>query len=1051
MLKLRSKTLAAVVAAMLAGTVHAEEAASRAFNINAQSLNAALSEFARQSQQEILFTPEIVAKKYSSGVRGTLNPIEALAVLLKDTGLTFATTPQGAILLQLEKTTHSAKASLIRVAQADAGDDATGTERTTPGADPSSITEGTFRVPEVLVTGARLLNTDIRRSQDDPQPYVIFERAVIEQSGAVDINDFLKTRLTMSATGGTSAQTTNVAGAVSGVNLRGLGENQTLILIDGRRAAKTSSGFSPGQPDLNGIPLAAIERIEVLPTTASAIYGGAATGGVVNVVLRRDYSGLEVSATYDNSFDSDSSSRRIDIASGFNFFEGRTNVLLSGSYSESNPLELHDRDFIQRGRQRISANNPNWQRTLTFPVSGAAANVLSSNGQNLVLDDGTPLNARFTSAPLGYAGVASDGGHALVANAGQYNLDLSNAANFNAGNGSFGPTPSVKAISGTIRHEFTQRLHGFFEASHSENTSRGPGSAAYYGTLAADAPTNPFQQPITVVGATGQFNTTDIMESKYDRLGAGLIVQLPAQWTMSADYTFTRAELSYQTGLWVNARVNAALADGSLDLLRDADASGDDLSGYIEGPQTVGIPVTSTTRNPALRVSGPIGFGFKAGAPQLSFLLEQQDVKYGSGDQLVRNRTIGAHFPERTQKIDSAYMEVRVPLLSANNGLAWARSLELQLAARWDRYRSRNANYVSYNPPAAPGPAIYITNDADDVNPLVALHFQPIESLALRASWGTGFIPPEINQLTAPRQSIANGSYIDPRRGYTGSPGPWTAISGGNPNLQPESSISWSAGLIWTPRALEGLRVSLDYTSIEKEDNIATLSDQQIIDNEAYFPGRVTRGPNLPTDPAGWAGPITVIDSTTINSAWAKLEAFDLQMSYDLPRTRFGQFGMFAFATYQPTYDTRLAQALPVSELAGVAAFSLSIPVKFKGNFGLTWGAGNWNAGWTSRYIGSYYVANPAAASSAVVFVNQGDGGRVDRQIYHDVFAKYRFDEAAHAGLVSQLLGGLEIQAGVRNLFNSKPPYDTVNGYQFYSWLGDPRLATYYLTVKQSF
>ncbi|HEY5755413.1 MAG TPA: TonB-dependent receptor, partial [Steroidobacter sp.] len=1019
----------------------------RAFNIDAQSLNAALSEFARQSQQEILFTPEIVAKKFSSGVRGKLDPIEALAVLLKNTGITFATTPQGAILLQVEKTTQSAKASRIRMAQADSGE----AEKATTDADPSSVSEETFRVPEVLVTGARLLNTDIRRSQDDPQPYVIFERAVIEQSGAVDINDFLKTRLTMSATGGTSAQTTNVAGAVSGVNLRGLGENQTLILIDGRRAAKTSSGFSPGQPDLNGIPLAAIERIEVLPTTASAIYGGAATGGVVNVVLRRDYSGLEVSATYDNSFDSDSSSRRIDVASGFNFFEGRTNVLLSGSYSDSNPLELNDRDLIQRGRERIVANNPTWQQALTFPVSGAAANVRSANGTSLVLDDGTPLNATFTSAPVGYAGTATDGGHALVANAGQYNMGLSGGAGFNGGNGTFNPTPSVKAISGTIRHEFTSRLHGFFEASHSENSSSGAGSAAYYGTLAADAPNNPFQQPITVVGATGQFNTVDHMESKYDRLGAGLIVQLPAQWTMSADYTFTQAKLSYDTGLWVNALVTAALANGSLDILRDADASGDDLSGYIEGPQAVGIPVTSTTRNPALRLSGPIGFGLQAGAPQLSVLLEQQDVNYGSGDQLVRNRTIGAHFPERTQKIDSAYMELRVPLLSANNGVRWAQSLELQLATRWDRYRSRNANYVSYNPPAAPGPAVYISNDVDDVNPLVALHFQPIGSLALRASWGTGFIPPEINQLTAPRQSIANGSYIDPRRGYTGAAGPWTATAGGNPNLQPESSISWSAGLIWTPRALEGLRLSLDYTSIEKEDNIATLSDQQIIDNEAYFPGRVTRGPNLPSDPAGWAGPIVAIDSTTINSAWAKLEAFDLQMSYDLPRTRFGQFAMFAFATYQPTYDTRLAQSLPVSELAGVAAFSLAIPVKFKGNFGVTWGTERWNAGWTTRYIGSYYVANPAAASSAIVFMNQGNGGRVDRQIYHDVFAKYRFDETAHAGLLTQLLGGLEIQAGVRNVFNSKPPYDVVNGYQFYSWLGDPRLATYYLTVKQSF
>ncbi len=83
--------------------------------------------------------------------------------------------------------------------------------------------------------------------------------------------------------------------------------------------------------------------------------------------------------------------------------------------------------------------------------------------------------------------------------------------------------------------------------------------------------------------------------------------------------------------------------------------------------------------------------------------------------------------------------------------------------------------------------------------------------------------------------------------------------------------------------------------------------------------------------------------------------------------------------------------------------------------------------------------------------MNQGNGGRVDRQIYHDVFAKYRFDEASHAGLLTQLLGGLEIQAGVRNVFNSKPPYDVVNGYQYYSWLGDPRLATYYLTLKQSF
>src|SRR5690606_5082656 len=113
-----------------------------------------------------------------------------------------------------------------------------------------------------------------------------------------------------------------------------LGAGQTLILVDGRRQPGFPSYGNSGQADLNGIPLAAIERIEVLPTTASGIYGGSATGGVVNVVLRRDYQGAEVSVKYEDSFRSDAPNHRVDLAAGFNLFDGKTNVLVAGSYME---------------------------------------------------------------------------------------------------------------------------------------------------------------------------------------------------------------------------------------------------------------------------------------------------------------------------------------------------------------------------------------------------------------------------------------------------------------------------------------------------------------------------------------------------------------------------------------------------------------------------------------------------------------------------------------------------------------------------------------------
>src|SRR5262249_42188326 len=159
-----------------------------------------------------------------------------------------------------------------------------------------------------------------KRSENDAQPYTILDAEAIQKSGAANIESFLKQRLTMNTTFHSNAQSGpgSTSGATSSINLRGLGTNETLVLVIGRRIPGVNIFLGEvNQPDLNGMPLAAIERIEVLPSSASAIYGGAAVGGVVNVVLKRNFQGGEFDATYENTTQSDAPIHTLDATYGF--------------------------------------------------------------------------------------------------------------------------------------------------------------------------------------------------------------------------------------------------------------------------------------------------------------------------------------------------------------------------------------------------------------------------------------------------------------------------------------------------------------------------------------------------------------------------------------------------------------------------------------------------------------------------------------------------------------------------------------------------------------
>jgi outer membrane receptor protein involved in Fe transport len=260
--------------------------------------------------------------------------------------------------------------------------------------------------------------------------------------------------------------------------------------------------------------------------------------------------------------------------------------------------------------------------------------------------------------------------------------------------------------------------------------------------------------------------------------------------------------------------------------------------------------------------------------------------------------------------------------------------------------------------------------------------------------------------------------------------------------------------VIFTPRFVPGFRLSIDYTRIEKVDEIQTPQPQFLLDNEDSFPGRIVRGSNLAGDPPGWAGPITSFDMTLINIAKTSVEAYDVQAGYMLETKRFGDFYGYAIATRQLHYRNQLRPDEPVVDRAGFSGG----PLKWRGNLGVDWRRGPLALSWNMQYYDSYWVYTALALpltsaqteARATSVLNQGSAA-VPRQIYHDLFATYRLNAVMPFG--AGFLADTEISVGIQNLFDKSPPIlaSTVPVPAGYSTYGDPRMRRYSISVRKNF
>lgn len=1051
---MRSRTFCLSLLILMGGALaHADEV-TKSIDIPAQPLASALRQFAEQTGLQLAFETALTAGQTSPAVKGEFSSRDALQKLLSGTGLRFEFLDARTVAVS-----SYVKTSALEQA-ANAGAHLAQVDESPPSAEEGQSESSRASVekpdetsqkgiPEILVRGLKSLNTDIRRTESAIQPYVIFDRTDIESAHASSVDEFLKTRLPMNTVVQSNNQDISAnLGNQSKIDLRGLGGDETLILVNGRRMPRISLGGEFSQADINGIPIALIERIEILPATAGGIYGGGATGGVVNVILRRDYTGIETTLTYGQTSRGDAARRQINIRGGFSLEGGRTNVMIAASRSDQDDLRVKDRDFALRSRALQLANNPAQFQGIG-PPSGYTTNIQGVDPDtfelvNLTLDNGTPLNSPFTSVPVGYSGPDSDDGAGLAANAGRYNYGIP----FEVQNQAIYGSPVVKSLALNVRREFGAHVEAFLDVSSLENNGRQAsvggfspdGSYTFQPYLPAGAPNNPFQQGIFLTFAGGDLGiSTPLLSDSKSLTGAGgIIVRLPRTWMIEADFNWSRSR--FETFSSVPLIVGFP-EEGYI--LRDTNAMPIDVASYLDhGRDTMGGPYDNTLRDTTLRFSGPV-LQMPAGPLMASGYLarREEDIRSAFSEDPYNDAIF--YSPPRSQSVNSIYLEGRIPIVGPGNVLPFLRIMELQASVRRDGYETSSVAGYSVIVPAREGPLpsfVYTTGKLASTDYTLGLRFAPSEDFMFRASFGTGFLPPSVSQIAYTDRVYPFPFGLDPKRspgGVIGVPDYITLRDGGNPDLLPESSRSFSAGVIVTPRFLRELRLSVDYVRIRKVDEIQSADPRFILQNEDAFPGRVVRGPNLDTDLPGWSGPVTLLDASLVNIARTTLEAYDFQLDYTQETRHVGAFHAYAIATWQPHYENQALPDSPVIDFAG------SRLLNWRGNFGLSWNRGPWRLGWNAQYYDSYCVTVNCAFN-----VDQGSA-KIDSQIYHDITGGYRFDNSAGAGF----LADVDISFGIQNLLDKSPPALASTGAFSggYSGYGDPRLRRYSISLRKSF
>lgn len=944
-MKWRGIALALSLAMLGTAPVFAQQMAVHNYAMTSQPLGTALNQLALSSDRQILVPPELVRGRTAPALDGPYTLDAALRKLLAGSGLTYEVTSTGTVVIKRAPPAAKPQASEAQKQPV--------AEKAVPPRQLEGITVTGSRLPAAAVEG--------------PQEVQIYSNADIVRSGQQTVADFLNNLPQVSTVVDESGNITY--GGAQTVRLRGLPVGSTLVLLDGRTVGGSSPNQYHGNPfNLNFIPISAVERIEVVPEAASAVYGSDAIGGVVNVILRKNLDGGEFNITSGRPTQGGFSDTTASFAWGKNFSRG--NLTVVGSYQNRSELSAAERDLTANQDYR-RFGGPDSRVTTCEP-----GNVYSVDGSNL-----PGLTSSFAGIPTSSSGpltpsdfLATEGhlnkcsaqatGSVLIPETHRGNLLI---------NGHLDLTDTTQAFIQVMGSRVEQYMS--FSAA---GASRTP--------VPADNPFNPFGVPVLVdyrfVSHGPRTNGTGT--DYFSRILGGFRGRWADRWDweIAAWQTYDHAHL-HETVLDYGA-LFGALANPdpaqSLNLFSAGSPASDAIlnSILVEWPisqasklQTVNAFVRGTLID---LPTGPLDVVFGG-----EYNHETQN-SFAPGE--------GQAAPESfSRSIRSLFAEARVPLWGAKGQSQMSDRLALTVAGRYDRYSDFGSKFT----------------------PETGLELRPTDTLLLRASYGKSFKAPDLTNVYSPITYLPGVDLPpDPLRG--GELGIATVEFGGNPDIRPQTGNSRTVGVVWSSKAIPNLQVSLT--------NFRVTQDDRIVQPNIFFgfdtipANLIVRAAPTPEDIAkGYAGKVLLVDMRYANFGALLVEGNDLDIRYQFD-TSIGTFGPSLSATGYYKYQSATFGAL--EDRLGYASEDAFAP-RWKGTLALDWTKGAWSARVAARYLGSYL---------------DYDGARTLGNYWmFDASAHYDFGRLL--GTNDPLLSNAFAALSVVNLFDRHPQFSNYygNGY----------------------
>lgn len=960
-------------------------------DVAAGTLDSALTSLATQTRQQVLYTANLVANRRAPALKGAYTPDEALNRLLAGSGIVAKRTGPNVIVLQ-SVSAASGQPIAGSVASRPFVDD----EVPEPASSPSLL-------DEVTVTGTSI------RGAPPASPVRVFDQAKLESSGQTTLADAL--RAIPENFGGLAAEGNTLTGADgvgrnsgfgTALNLRGLGNGATLVLVNGRRVA--GSGSFSDFVDISTIPTVAVERVEVLLDGASAIYGSDAVGGVVNIILRKPVEGVETRLLAGIGTAGEPAQGQISQTLGHRWADG--GFFFAYELQRRDALRTVDRDFSRTADLR-SFGGSDFRLINAFP-----GNVLRPDP---VAGGQTPGFA----IPAGQTGIGL--------RPGDFQAGVINLQNQREGHDLL-PRQTLNSVY-LVADQTFGRLQLNADARYSSRRFKAR-SPAVSSTFSVGR-NNPFF--VSPNGAAMNSIAYSFAGELENPLQSGIVetlaltfggaISLPRDWRVEAYGSFGQEIGESRASGFVNSLIlNEALGniadrpDTAFNAMRDgffnpyAGVAGANPAGVLGAIRTGGTWNRSRSRIGTLNVQadgtllslpgGPLKLAVGAQARRETLVRTGMNYLSTAAPVSISNAT------DAERDVVAAFAELRAPIVGPDNARAGIQRLSVSLAGRIEHYDVVGTT----------------------ANPSVGVVWAPVEDLQLRATYNRSFRAPALREGIDPPG-------LNPVLLSRGAARVRTLqLTGGNPDLKPETAKAWTTGFDFNPERWPGLKISATLFDVRFRNRVgrpASVNSANALVDPTLSP--FVRFISPATNPADLAlitevlasapfnatngiFPATdygaIVDVRYVNTTTLHVRGVDTAISYafDLGDDR---VSLGANLSYMLKYTQQFTPTSPVVDTVNVANF----PLRLRGRATADWTRGRLTLGGAVNYTGRY---------------RDSLGDRIGAFASLDLQARLAPADRGPLKDVAVLLN-------VRNAFDKDPPfYNNSQGFAYDAANADP-------------